>query len=304
MKTQFAKLGFIVMCCSSVILTSCLRNEDGWERTDLGLVVEPEFPNGDAPVSESARFVSGVEVSVRDGKYFLGDDMILTDLQVRAMEDIGMPGVHQESPKSADGRCPIAPRTGLWWYPDSAVSRSHAQNPYAHNLWSMVRIVYAPDLPDNLKSAARMAMIFWQSRTNVRFYNATGEPTEDSGSGIKYPYLYFCPGDATASYVGQIGGKQELYISPTNGSFQAIAHEIGHALGMYHEHMRADRDRDYANKFFLPFIARIDNYLELDAIVYDADNRQLSEAERVKLQADLNNGVSVPPAWGRIPNNL
>lgn len=241
----------------------------------------------------------------------------------------------------------------------------------------MVRIVYASDLPENMKSAARMAMRFWQDRTNVRFYNATGEPTEDAASGIKYPYVYFCKGDVTSSYVGQIGGKQELYISENNCSYQAIAHEIGHALGMYHEHMRNDRDdfiiinmeniiesarknfqkitsdyyyvedldfgsimmypsftgfertfgipsmtkldgsifeaqrtnlskndMRYANKFFLPFVARIDNYMELESVVYDDNNNRLSEEARLRLQASLNNGVSVPPEWGRIPNNL
>lgn len=43
------------------------------------------------------------------------------------------------------------------------------------------------------------------------------------------------------SYVGRIGGKQPLWISPGCGSAD-IAHEIMHALGFVHEQNRADRD--------------------------------------------------------------
>ena len=46
---------------------------------------------------------------------------------------------------------------------------------------------------------------------------------------------------ACKSYVGHIGGKQPLWISPNCGPPE-IAHELMHALGFIHEQNRTDRD--------------------------------------------------------------
>jgi hypothetical protein len=43
------------------------------------------------------------------------------------------------------------------------------------------------------------------------------------------------------SYVGRIGGKQPIWISPGCGA-EEVAHEIMHALGFIHEQNRTDRD--------------------------------------------------------------
>lgn len=76
--------------------------------------------------------------------------------------------------------------------------------------------------------------------TNARFYNATGEPTVHPTYGFAYPYVEFTPSDVNNSYVGRIGGKQILNLY--NFDRGTIVHEICHALGMFHEQCRADRD--------------------------------------------------------------
>ena len=43
-------------------------------------------------------------------------------------------------------------------------------------------------------------------------------------------------------------------------------------------------------------------YRELDDVVYDGNNNVLTEAQRLELQAALNNGNPTPPSGGRIPN--
>ena len=56
--------------------------------------------------------------------------------------------------------------------------------------------------------------------------------------------------------------------------------------------------------FYLPYIARSDDYLELDSIVYNGNNERLSEEQRIRLQARLNYGNPTPPKNGRIKNDL
>lgn len=49
-----------------------------------------------------------------------------------------------------------------------------------------------------------------------------------------------------SSRVGRIGGRQEISVGTSNGSVTCghgeIVHQIGHAVGFFHEHTRPDRD--------------------------------------------------------------
>ncbi|XP_054613688.1 zinc metalloproteinase nas-4-like [Dunckerocampus dactyliophorus] len=56
----------------------------------------------------------------------------------------------------------------------------------------------------------------------------------------EHDYIFFRSSKGCASYVGVIGGKQDLHV----GRFCKvgnIVHEVLHALGFYHEHTRPDR---------------------------------------------------------------
>lgn len=70
----------------------------------------------------------------------------------------------------------------------------------------------------------------------------------------------------------------------------------------YQNNVLSDLDRAWLNYFYLPYIARSDVYRELDDVVYDGNNNVLTEAQRLELQAALNNGNPTPPSGGRIPN--
>ena len=54
-------------------------------------------------------------------------------------------------------------------------------------------------------------------------------------------YIYFTQGEGCYSYVGRIGGRQPVVL---NEKCQVgnIIHELIHVIGLYHEHMRYDRD--------------------------------------------------------------
>lgn len=53
-------------------------------------------------------------------------------------------------------------------------------------------------------------------------------------------YIKFVSGSGCASWVGKVGGMQEITIG--NCAIGSIAHEIIHAAGMFHEQSREDRD--------------------------------------------------------------
>lgn len=169
--------------------------------------------------------------------------------------------------------------------------------------------------------------------------------------------------------MGRIGGPQDLQLASTTLVFESdytrgvIVHELLHALGMYHEQCRYDRDnyvtvnygnivngtanseyrketqnyftmgsfdfnsimlypsrgqqainssiatmtrkngtewddnnylsendRKWLNYFYLPYIARKDVCMELDAVVYDGNNNRLTPTQIVELERQLNSG--------------
>ena len=75
-----------------------------------------------------------------------------------------------------------------------------------------------------------------ESLTCIRFEERQEE--ED------YVMFYSRKKDSCSSYIGRTGGKQIVQLGPGCGDQGTILHEICHALGMWHEQSRPDRD-DY-----------------------------------------------------------
>ncbi len=101
------------------------------------------------------------------------------------------------------------------------------------NFWPD-NIVYYNIEPDVISpSRISYAIAHWEARTALTFVERT---TESS-------YITFRTGTVCSSNVGRIGGQQ--YINLTPGCFEGkVIHEIGHAIGLWHEQSRIDRD-DY-----------------------------------------------------------
>jgi len=90
-------------------------------------------------------------------------------------------------------------------------------------------------VPDNLQAAFLDAAAEWATFANVHFIPWTTQ--------ANYVTVQIVTGlEGGQSAVGMVGGQQFLSISPNAWNRGTICHEIGHTLGLVHEHQRSDRD--------------------------------------------------------------
>lgn len=97
--------------------------------------------------------------------------------------------------------------------------------------WPNNTVYYAIESGLDNKARVYDAIKHWESNTNVNFVERTSQSN----------YVYFVTGSGCSSYVGMIGGRQNITLSTACSTGNTI-HEIGHAIGLWHEQSRVDRD--------------------------------------------------------------
>jgi len=150
---------------------------------------------------------SGITVGKVGDRYLYADDIVLSEEQLRILSETGTRGNIDDD---------VLAGTRLW---------PNGQVPYV--------ISYTKHT-----AAIHEAMDEYRAKTNITFFKKRN---------IDENYIDFVSIDAEniggRSPVGMQGGRQELGLSSYNFiTPRTVMHELGHALGLQHEHQRADRD--------------------------------------------------------------
>ncbi|MFD2518503.1 M12 family metallopeptidase [Salinimicrobium flavum] len=211
------KLKFIYLLPAIALFASCSKDNpneleeiNGTEPAVEMVETEAmaEVANENAPGNISEVYFGGHKIPVEDfnGDYVYQGDILLPPDMV-SQQEVKMIYEKGETPPA-----------------NKSVGRTSGR-------WPNNTVYYAID--GNLDNKARVtdAIKHWESKTNIKFVQRTSQSN----------YVYFVSGSGCSSYIGMIGGKQNITLSSSCSTGNTI-HEIGHAIGLWHEQSRVDRE--------------------------------------------------------------
>lgn len=247
---KFSNQTFLIMkrilfLTLSLIFFSCSTEEKNIGN-EKEFVTCPTYNENGELIDERGELItlkSGVVVEKKDDTYVYLGDILLSPEDLKSLEEKGELLSKKDVEYNPRTKVeflgePLPPETGFSHLPME--STSVGISPNIPRFWTMVRYKFADNVSEYQKSKVLEAIKHIEEETNARFYDSTGEPDRHP-FGFAYPNIVFTASDKNQSYIGKIGGNQPLFLY----NFEkrgVIVHEICHALGMYHEQSRTDRD--------------------------------------------------------------
>lgn len=173
---------------------------------DLTANVEVAYPDETGPVMQVYYAGHQYDVEMIDGEYIYQGDIKFS------------PEMLSKSPQK------LIHNTG-----DQVDQKSVGRT---QGYWPNNTVYYSIDPNLSGKERVTDAINHWQANSSIKFVQRSSESN----------YVYFTTGSGCSSYIGMIGGRQNITLS-TSCSTGSTIHEIGHAIGLWHEQSRVDRDR-------------------------------------------------------------
>lgn len=112
------------------------------------------------------------------------------------------------------------------------------------NIWDESNIPYTfhSSFSASNKEIVLKAISHWNSYSGTTTYTLVPRTNQKD-------YIEFISGEGNSSHVGRKGGKQNITLYKNGFSTGTAIHEIGHAIGLYHEQSKENRN-NFINVYF------------------------------------------------------